>query len=215
MSRLSAIIFILVFSCKSEKPSRFKPLPQYQEADMNIPKPTAHNYLVEDEKAIEESYEAPKPKSQGISLSAKAPTPEATIVEKIQAEEDRESSLLYHSAHKKIIPEPSITKQKRRKSPPRKSTKRTKSHFLTLCQKGDYDSCHKFAYYESLSGNTANAERFYRLSCNKGIFKSCNNLAYNAELNGNFEKAKDYYSRACIQFHPGSCSNLKRVLKAR
>ncbi|MBC7658374.1 MAG: hypothetical protein H7249_01555 [Chitinophagaceae bacterium] len=86
-----------------------------------------------------------------------------------------------------------------------------KSLFLDICQAGHAHACHKFAWYEELAGNTANATRFYRAACDNGLGKSCNNLAFQFEQKKNYDKALDLYAKGCMDKHEASCTSLKRI----
>ena len=86
-----------------------------------------------------------------------------------------------------------------------------KNLFLNICQAGHAHACHKFAWYEELAGNTANATRFYRAACDNGLGKSCNNLAFQFEQKKDYDKALDLYARGCKDKHEASCKSLKRI----
>lgn len=83
--------------------------------------------------------------------------------------------------------------------------------YLTSCQLGHLQGCHRYGWYQAKYGKFATAKRFFKLSCEKGILKSCNNLGWYEEKLGNISSAQNYYSLACLKMHPGSCTNLRRV----
>lgn len=85
--------------------------------------------------------------------------------------------------------------------------------YLSLCQAGKAEACHRFGYYMSRSGNWQNAHRFYQVACENGLEKSCNNLGWAAEQRGDLAKAQDFYSWACLKHHKTSCQSLRRVTR--
>ena len=84
-------------------------------------------------------------------------------------------------------------------------------NYLTACQFGNAQGCHKFAWQLHKAGNYKGASTFYKFACSEGVQKSCNNLGFIAEKGGNLQEAEDFYSWGCIKGYKGSCKSLRRV----
>lgn len=83
--------------------------------------------------------------------------------------------------------------------------------YLTACQMGFADACHRYGWHMEKRGNPANARNFYRVACEHGVMKSCNNLGWMAEQKHRYQEAKTFYDTGCRQNHSISCDNLKRL----